>query len=409
MGVPSPTVGSEPRRRTPKEHSFSDEALLLTDAPVPGKALEENVRRQADTQVWVESHTDRRQLEALAADWQELADESAEPNPFYEPWMLLPALEHFGAKVEVLLAFGAHPSNPKKRMLCGLLPVTWRRGRLESWRYPYCCLSAPLLRKGHERKVLAAFLDASASRARLLRFEDVPGDGLLRRHLVDELNERGWPAVLSASYTRAVLRRAASAEEYLANAVCGKRRKEWRRQRARLCEQGQLAASELAPGEDPRPFVAELCTMEAAGWKGRKGVDAARHQGFLEQLAVNAARAGRQQLLALRLDGKPVALKWNLLSGEGAFAFKISFDESFARFSPGVQLELENVGRAHLLPRLRWMDSCAAPNRFMINHLWPDRREMQTLFIGTGSALGALAVALVPLLHFGRSLMRRKR
>jgi CelD/BcsL family acetyltransferase involved in cellulose biosynthesis len=265
------------------------------------------------------------------------------------------------------------------------------------------------LRRGYERKALSAFLDAIGSRARLLRFEDVPGDGLLRQHLVDELNARGWPSVLSASYTRAILRRAASAEAYLATAVCGKRRKEWRRQRARLCEQGQLVTKELPAGEDPRPFVAELCTMEAAGWKGRKGVDAARHRGFLEQLAVNAARAGRQQLLALRLDGKPVALKWNLLSGEGAFAFKISFDESFARFSPGVQLELDNVERAHHLPRLRWMDSCAAPNRFMINHLWPDRREMQTLFIGTGSTLGALLVAMVPLIHFGRGLLKRKR
>ena len=90
-------------------------------------------------------------------------------------------------------------------------------------------------------------------------------------------------------------------------------------------------------------------------------------------------------MLALRLDGRPVALKMNLVGGEGAFAFKITFDESFGRFSPGVLLELDNVDRAHQLPALRWMDSCAAPSRFMINHLWPDRREMQTLFFSTGS------------------------
>jgi hypothetical protein len=96
----------------------------------------------------------------------------------------------------------------------------------------------------------------------------------------------------------------------------------------------------------------------------------------------------------------------NLFGGEGAFAFKITFDESFGRFSPGVLLELDNVERAHRVPALRWMDSCAAPNRFMINHLWPDRREMQTVFFATGSRLGALTVALVPLLHFLRRLKR---
>jgi hypothetical protein len=111
-------------------------------------------------------------------------------------------------------------------------------------------------------------------------------------------------------------------------------------------------------------------------------------------------------MLALRLDGRPLALKMNFLGGEGAFAFKITFDESFGRFSPGVLLELDNVERAHQLPALRWMDSCAAPNRFMINHLWPDRREMQTVFFSTGSRRGALMVALVPLLHFFRRVAR---
>ena len=93
-------------------------------------------------------------------------------------------------------------------------------------------------------------------------------------------------------------------------------------------------------------------------------------------------------------------------AGETGFAFKITFDETFSRFSPGVQLELDNVERVHRLPHLRFMDSCAAPNRFMINHLWPDRREMQTIFFSTGSRRGALAVAMIPLLHFLRRLVR---
>jgi len=113
---------------------------------------------------------------------------------------------------------------------------------------------------------------------------------------------------------------------------------------------------------------------------------------FVQQMAAGAARGGKLQMLALRLDGRPVALKINLMVGEGGFAFKITFDESFGRFSPGVLLELDNVERAHQLPALRWMDSCAAPNRFMINHLWPDRREMQTIFFATGGRLGDLQV-----------------
>src|SRR5689334_24097610 len=37
-------------------------------------------------------------LKALTAEWEELAAAAVEPNPFYEPWMALPALEAFGTK-----------------------------------------------------------------------------------------------------------------------------------------------------------------------------------------------------------------------------------------------------------------------------------------------------------------------
>ena len=126
-------------------------------------------------------------------------------------------------------------------------------------------------------------------------------------------------------------------------------------------------------------------------------------------MTARAQRSGRLLLMALRLDGKAIALKHNLLAGDGSFAFKITFDESFARYSPGVLLELENIERLHRLPGLRWMDSCAAPNRFMINHLWPARRQMQTIFFATGGVLPSLALALVPLFQSLRARLHRSK
>ena len=390
-----PVVRPVEKRRN-REPEFSDEALFLTDAPVPGSTV-----ARAAGEIWSRVVTDWAELEALEARWRDLAATAAEPNPFYEPWMLLPALRSFApAGTEVILVF-------RGETLCGLFPMEYRRGRAGLWRHPYCYLTAPLLRRGSERAVVRCWLDAVAARSAVIRLEDVPGDGSIRLHLLDELNERGWPSLVSQAYTRAVLRRAASAEDYLGRALAGKRRKEFRRQRTRLSELGRLTTEELPPGADPGPWVEELIALEAQGWKGREGVDSLRDRGFLAEMAAGAARSGKLQMLALRLDGRPVALKMNLVGGEGAFAFKITFDESFSRFSPGVLLELDNVERAHQLPDLRWMDSCAAPNRFMINHLWPDRREMQTVFFATGSRRGALTVAMVPLLHFVRRLVRR--
>jgi CelD/BcsL family acetyltransferase involved in cellulose biosynthesis len=389
---------AEPKRRADQE--FSDEALFLTDAPVPGP--DAPARHAAPGHAWSRTLTDWATLETFAGQWRELAAAATDPNPFYEPWMLLPALRSFAARdrVEVILAF-------RGDVLCGLFPVAYRRGRAELWKHPYCYLTAPLLRRGCERIAIRCWLDAMAARAAVVRIEDTPAAGRVRLHLVDELNERGWPALVTQAYTRAVLRRAGTPDEFLNRALAGKRRKEFRRQRSRLAELGALATDELAAGADPGPWIDELLALEALGWKGRAGVASVRDRGFLGEMAAGAAREGKLQMLALRLDGKPVAVKLNLFAGEGAFAFKIAFDESYARFSPGVLLELDNVEHAHRLPALRWMDSCAAPNRFMINHLWPDRREVHTLFFATGTQRGALAVALVPLLHFFRGLVRR--
>jgi len=394
--MPEPAVRSvaKPPSESP---AFSDEALFLTDASAPGQVR----AARAAGAFSARAIADWSLLEQLHVAWQELARVAAEPNPFYEPWMLLPALRSFApaSRIEVIAVY-------RGELLCGLFPTEYRRGRAGLWRHPYCYLTAPLLRRGFEREAIRCWLDALASRARVVRLEDVPGDGRVRIHLLDELNERGWPALISQAYTRAVLQRAPTAEDFLSRALAGKRRKELRRQRARLSELGRLTTEELPEGADPRPWVAELLDLEARGWKGREGVDSLRDRAFMEEMASGAARAGKLQMLALRLDGQPVALKMNLFGGEGGFAFKITFDESFGRFSPGVLLELDNVERAHQLPALRWMDSCAAPNRFMINHLWPDRREMQTVFFATGSRLGALTVALVPLLPFIRRLAR---
>ena len=116
-------------------------------------------------------------------------------------------------------------------------------------------------------------------------------------------------------------------------------------------------------------------------------------------------------MLALRYNGRPIAYKVNFLSGDGSFAFKISFDEEYARYSPGVLLELENIRLLHERPQIsqiRWMDSCANPDRFMINHLWTDRRAIQSLVISTGKRQGDLVVAAIPLLKWGnRRIFRR--
>lgn len=354
------------------------------------------------------------ELRALQRKWEHLADGALEPNPFYEPAMVLAVLEQLGDEVprpEFVALLAPHPSRRKGAVaLCGLFPIIRTRvggaTLWQLWKHPYCYTSAPLLLAPAAVPTLAAFLDWMQNSGRLrlgaLRFDDLAADGRFRQLLVDELHKRAWPSLVTDAYNRALYRRAASAQAFIEGALSHKRRKDLGRQRGRLEKAGKLAVTQLRGPEELEQWIARFVELEAKGWKGKDGVAVGtreRHRDFFVQMCRDFYAQGRLMMMALELNGVPVAMKLNLFTGEGGFAFKITYDEAYARDSPGVLLELENLEALHARPKLRWVDSCAAPNRFMINHLWPDRREVQTVLVGSASASSSLALALLP---FGR-------
>ncbi|OYW19708.1 MAG: hypothetical protein B7Z55_08375 [Planctomycetales bacterium 12-60-4] len=229
-------------------------------------------------------------------------------------------------------------------------------------------------------------------------------DGPFQHALLEVANERRAPIYADHQYSRALLRPADNAEAYCAQTMTCHNRQELRRQRRRLGERGHLEIRVSRPEEDITPWIDEFARLEAAGWKGREGTAFAAQEidiAYLREI-IQAAQ-GRHQvvMLGLFLDGRAVALKLNFLSGEGGFTFKIAFDEEFKKFSPGVQLELENIDWFHRQRGLAWLDSCARPDHFMIGRLWKDRRLMQRLVMSTGSRWGDL---LVGGLAFARAL-----
>ncbi len=152
--------------------------------------------------------------------------------------------------------------------------------------------------------------------------------------------------------------------------------------------------------------------LEAGGWKGRHGTALgcqASHREFFARLTREGYARGQVELLGLFLDGKPLALKCNLRSGATAYAFKVTFAEDYARFSPGLHLELFNVEHLHGRPELEWMDSCADPDHFMIDRLWLDRRSVQTVVYSTGRFPGDLVVSLLPALRWLKRKLFRSR
>jgi hypothetical protein len=379
----------------------------------PGPATTVSPLHSQPGKWWVEVVRSADALEAHRPAWDDLAWQALEPNPFYESWMLLPALRSFAPPGGLLVALvyrdGPRPQDPP--VLCGLFPLAMRRlGRLplhawSLWHHHYCCSCVPLLRQDAAREALLEFwnwLQHRAGGPALWELPLVCAEGPFLHAFADALNERQALFYVLRRYTRALLRPAESAEAYCAASMTSHNRQELRRRRRRLTETGQVEVRNWPPDGDLDGWIEQFLRLEDQSWKGREGTAFASSSvdaEFFRTVVRSAAERRQAVFLGLFLDGRPIALKLNLLSGEGSFSFKIAYDEQFAKFSPGVLLELENIEWMHRQPGVRWMDSCAKPGHFMINRLWRERRAMEHLIVSTGRRRGNLLVGVLPLLR----------
>lgn len=331
---------------------------------------------------------------AFLAAWSALAAEACEPNPFYAPWALLPALEVFDPRGKVSLAcFHAEGE------LRGLLPVAPSRsyyGRpvphLAGWLHDNAFCGAPLVRRGSETAFWHALFSqplAESGSALFLHLAHIPQRSPLTAALHAVLAVNGRVAAEVHREDRALLCSELDAETYFEAAMSGKKRKELRRQHRRLAEEGRLEFVRQEDGAGLGGWIDEFLALELAGWKGKAGSALAcdaRTERFFRDSLKGAAAAGALERLALRFDGRPIAMLANFLTPPGAFSFKTTFDEHFARFSPGVLLQRENLALL-ARPDVRWADSCAAADHPMIERIWREKRTMLRLSIGLGGTL----------------------
>lgn len=325
------------------------------------------------------------------ARWDALAQWAGEPNPFFESWYLLPSLRALDPDRRVqLLCLEAEGE------LAGLLPLRreWSYyghplPHLRTWTHANCFLGAPLVARGCEGvfwRALFDWADRNAGTRLFLHLPQLPRTGALYEALGKALDYEGRQAALVHQEERAMLASDLSPDAYLDIALTGKKRKELRRQHRRLGEEGALEVERLGGAEDLAPWIDDFLTLERAGWKGEAGsalACAPETETMFRQALTGAATRGRLERLALTLDGRPLAMLATFLSPPGAFSYKTAFDEDFARFSPGVLLQRENLA---LLERqeIAWCDSCASADHPMIDHLWRERRTVGRINIAIG-------------------------
>jgi hypothetical protein len=96
------------------------------------------------------------------------------------------------------------------------------------------------------------------------------------------------------------------------------------------------------------------------------------------------AQQGKARVAGLYVDGQPTSAIVTLRSGGTAWCWKIAYDESRARFSPGVQVLLD-VTQTLLDDRtVTCADSCATAGHPMIDHVWRERLVLADRLICPG-------------------------
>jgi CelD/BcsL family acetyltransferase involved in cellulose biosynthesis len=322
------------------------------------------------------------ELAAFAAELRDLAARAVAPNVFYEPSFMAASAPVFGRDVMAGLVW--RRATPAR--LIGFFPVAIEQRRyglrmpvLVGWTHPYGPLGTPLIDRAASDTATAAWLDHIANDPtlpKLMLMPYLPAEGDVAHAFDAALFHRNGRSEHFAPHRRALLAPTGDRAGYLDHAIPHKKRKELRRQRKRLADAGTLTSTTTADPADLTAALADFLSLEASGWKGRAGTaakadDAVR--GFVVEAVSALAAEGKASVSRLALDGRAIAAIVTLRSGDAAWCWKIAYDESHSRASPGVQLLLDVTEALLADTRIAYADSCAAPDHPMIDHIWRER------------------------------------
>ncbi len=329
-----------------------------------------------------------RAMIAFQPAWSDLVARALEPNAFLDPAFALPLLQHvrFAKRPGFLLAWESDgPASFGK--LVGLLPMhipTGLQRLARGFHHPQVTLGTPLLDRERGAEAFAAmvaWLARNHPGLAALVLMAVPTQGGFCQALagptlchlgVRRLDER----------QRAILQHRRSPDVPVP--LSPRRRKELRRQRRRLADEGALVYRSARSPAEIRRAAEQFMALEASGWKGRRG-SALLHDPtlatFTRTMTRLMAHEGRCRIDSLEVGGRPVAMGILVTAGSQAYFWKTSFDERRAAQSPGVQFALDLTRAQAVEPGLTSTDSCAVPDHPMIDRIWTDRIGVADLVI----------------------------
>lgn len=348
----------------------------------------------------------------LVDELQFLMARAVEPNAFFEPRFLIPAMPRLDERaVRLLVARDEDAAHSRLRFF---MPFTVERpslrtGRvLRAWTHPFGPLGTLPLDGDDPLRTARDLLQSLRDRGDLPRklvLPDLRLDGTFARILREAVSAEGLTMAVCDRRTRAALRPGA--------ALPSRRRREQNRLLRRLGQHGPVRFEEAREPDAVREGLEEFLALEASGWKGRRRTALAqdRYRAAFAREAVNGlAERGQARVFTLWAGEDAAASLVILESGGEAVAWKTAYDERFAASGPGTLVLSMATERLQADPGLRLVDSCAVPDHRVMNRFWRGRTEVGTLVVGLQPGLEReVNVCAEALTALRRRLHRRHR
>ncbi len=339
----------------------------------------------------------------LRDELDHLSNRTIEPNVFFSARFLAPAMPRLEDREVRFMVM--RDENEIRSRLRFVMPYTIERPGLplsapviRAWATPFGPQGTPLIDRDDPQGVVEDLFDILARKhlnmPNALVLPEMRADRPAAQLVRAVAEARGLPVVSIERKERPFLESGLDGDAYIQEAIGAHHRRDYRRLWRRLAEQGELRHRVARTPDEVRYAFEHFLTLEAGGWKGRRGsamaVDRFR-AAFAREAVNNLAERDCVRIHTLELDGRIVAvLIVFTVSGE-AWTWKTAYDESLHAFSPGVLLMIEVV-KDHLAdPDIQRTDSCAVPDHPVMTRLFSERETMETLVIGLAPGTDRLA------------------
>jgi len=320
-------------------------------------------------------------IEPLVPEWEHLA-RSIGASPFLWPGWFLAWWRAFGrGRLQILASY-------ENGRLTGVLPLHKVRGTLSSATNYHTPLFGFLAANETAARHLSSALFSQRARRIDLSFLSSTDDGVLLAGVV--ANAASYQVLTESRQVAPYVDTRGAWEDY--ESGLGKNlRKDLRRRRRRLEEEGELTLEVSDGTERLDELLEEGFRVEGSGWKGSYGSSInsqPAQRRFYTEVAHWATKRGWLRLAFLRLDGRALAFDYCFEHNRIHYVLKTGYDPAYEGFSPGKVLR-------HLMLFRAFSEGLATYDFLGANYGWKQKwtsaqQEMLFLRMFAPTTLGFL-------------------